>query len=387
MRWLTIALHEIRMNFSQKSIIFVIFIMPLILIFVLGSSLSGMNMFKQSDVEVEQVSAGVVVDENSPLQQAFDDWIEHEKVKEFAVFKRYETEDELRRDVKNQIIEYGVIVPSPSQGSEPISITGVQGTLTITNLTMETLIDSFNAEVGKTIAAMKRGVDPAKLEEVRAVEAVASPTEESEIVKVNSSNTKMVSAIQYYAVAMLVMFSLYTGRGLAESLYHDRLNQTLHRTLASPIRMVDFVGGRMLGHFLFGMLQSVFIIGFSSFVYGVDWGYNLFVTFGVCALVLVCSLSLGLIAATWFKSQQAMKTFIETVIVFMTAVSGGFFAIPAVQQSVGSFTISYWGMELLTGVMKGESWNEMWLGLLILAVIAFVLCTLSLIFVRKAVVR
>ncbi|MBD8498392.1 ABC transporter permease [Paenibacillus arenosi] len=387
MRWLTIALHEIRMNFSQKSIIFVIFIMPLILIFVLGSSLSGMNMFKQSDVEVEQVSAGVVVGGNSPLQQAFDEWTEHEKVKEYAAFKRYETEEELRRDVKNQIIEYGVIVPSPSQGSEQISITGIQGTLTITNLTMETLIGSFNAEVGKTIAAMKRGVDPAKLEELSAVEAAASPVAEAVIVKVNSSNTKMVSAIQYYAVAMLVMFSLYTGRGLAESLYHDRLNQTLHRTLASPIRMVDFVGGRMLGHFLFGMLQSAFIIGFSSFVYSVDWGYSTLVTLVVCALVLTCSLSLGLIAATWFKSQQAMKTFLETVIVFMTAVSGGFFVITAIHESVGRFTLSYWAMELLTSVMKGESWSEMLFGLSVLAGIACVLLTFSLIFVRKAVVR
>ncbi|WP_028593361.1 ABC transporter permease [Paenibacillus assamensis] len=387
MRWLTIALHEIRMNFSQKSIIFVIFIMPLILIFVLGSSLSGMNMFKQSDVEVDQVHAGVVVGENSPLQQAFEDWAEHAKVKKYALFQRYETEEELRRDVKSQIVEYGIILPSLSEGLEPISITAVQGTLTITNLTMETLIDSFNAEVGKTIAAMKRGVDPAQLEELRAVEVFASPTAEAAIVKVNSSNTKMVTAIQYYAVAMLVMFSLYTGRGLAESLYHDRLNQTLHRTVASPIRMVDFVGGRMLGHFLFGMLQSAFIIGFSSIVYGVDWGYSTLVTLVVCALVLTCSLSLGLIAATWFKSQQAMKTFLETVIVFMTAVSGGFFAIPAVQHSVGSFTISYWGMELLTGVMKGEGWSEMWFGLSVLAGIACVLCTFSLIFVRKAVVR
>ncbi|MCR8844230.1 ABC transporter permease [Paenibacillus sp. SC116] len=387
MRWLTIALNEVRMNFSQKSIIFVIFVMPLILIFVLGSSLSGMSTFKQSDVEVRQLTAGVIVGENSSIQQAFDDWAEHEKVKEHVTFKRYETEDKLRRDVKNQIVDYGVIVPSQEIQSEPILLTGIQGTLTMSNITMETLLDTFNAKVGMTITAIKQGIDPSKIVEDTAVEASAVPTVEGEIVHVNSANAEMVSAIQYYAVAMLVMFLLYTGRGLSESIYSDRQNQTLHRTIASPIRMADFVGGKIMGHFLFGMLQSAFIVGFASFVYGVDWGISSLITFVVCALVLVCSLSLGLIAATWFKSQQTMKTFLETVIVFMTAVSGGFFIIPAVHESVGQFTLSYWAMDVLTGVMKGASWNEIWFGLSILAAMAFVLCTFSLIFVRKAVLR
>ncbi|WP_028545736.1 ABC transporter permease [Paenibacillus taiwanensis] len=381
----TIARHELALRYRDKGSIVRNFLMPLLLIFILGSSLSGMDAFQQTERESRVVKVGVVQQDTGALNTAFDAWKKNEQVSKYAGFKRYVDRKELETELRDQRIDYGIIVPAREVTAQvPLKLVTIRGNDTIVNMTMDTLFDYFVSEIGTAQTAAS--LQPHKKIAYGSTKAVSAPNDTGGVV-VGTTASRSVSAMQYYSVSILVMFLMYSGMSFGASMYKDKENRTLMRVMAAPIRPYQIALGKMLGHFIVGLAQSAVIVIVSRFVFRVEWHGGWGIISAVTVLLVFCSLCIGLLAVGWFKNQQTMFAFMQTLIISMVAVSGGYALIPSIQESLGVFTIPYWGMQSLLDMMMGKSAAQIYASVLKLSCMTGVIAVISFFLHRKAVVR
>lgn len=108
-----------------------------------------------------------------------------------------------------------------------------------------------------------------------------------------------VSSMQYYAVAMTLMFSILTALTLIHSIVDDKLNGTYMRIESLPLSRGEFILGKLLSVSLSVFLQMLILIFFTSLIYRANWGNPalvLLVTALYSVTVGALALFLGLIA-------------------------------------------------------------------------------------------
>ncbi|MDK8181946.1 ABC transporter permease [Paenibacillus sp. UMB4589-SE434] len=381
----TIARHELALRYRDKGSNIRNFIMPVLLIFLLGSSLSGMEVFQQTEREIKVVKVGVVQQDTGALKKAFEAWTKDERVMKYAAFKSYSDRKELDNELKDQRVDYGIIVPAAEVSSRlPLKLVTIRGNDSVANMTMETMFEYFVSEMGavQTIASLQ----PHEKIEFKPTETVSAVNATNGVV-VGTTAGRSVSAMQYYSVSILVMFLFYTGLSFGASMYKDRENRTLMRMVAAPTRPYEIALGKMLGHFIVGLVQAAVIVFVSRFVFGVEWHGGLGIITAVAALIIFCSLCIGLLAVGWFKNQETMFSFMQTLIISMVAVSGGYVVIPSIQESIGIYTIPYWGMQSLLDMMMGKGSVQVFASVLKLSFITGIIAVISFLLHRKAVIR
>lgn len=376
-----ICWYELKLIFSKKSIYIELFIVPLTLIFVLGSSLSGYGGFQQEERPLKIANAGYIMQDSDRMKESFEQWSTDEQVLKYVQFTLYTNEEELRQDLRNQIVDYGVIVPAvDTASSAPQQIRTIRGSNATMNITMEMVLESYTSSLAVMQVAAATGItDPQQL-------TAAHASQQKSPVEVGSTNYNMLSAIQYYTVAIMIMFLMYSGLSLVSSIHMERENHTLSRIMAAPARTSQLIFGKFLSNFMIRMLQAVVICAVSGLLFGVDWSDTWLIALLVTSLVTISSLFIGIVASGLFKTTKARRGFIQGLVIGMVALSGGFAVIPDIINSVGIYTLPYWGMQAIMRSLMQASTSEIQAALLNLTLITGALGIASVIF-RKAVVR
>ncbi|MBN2627090.1 MAG: ABC transporter permease [Spirochaetales bacterium] len=136
-------------------------------------------------------------------------------------------------------------------------------------------------------------------------------------------------------IGMNMLFSCLFGVGFVIVRY--RKNGVLKRLKATPVTAMGFVSAQMVSRFIIVLLTSVFVfLGTNLFLHFMMLGsyFNLIL---LTMLAILCMLSLGLIFAARFKSEELASGILNLISFPMMIFSGVFFSLegtPPIIQSL-----------------------------------------------------
>ncbi|MDF2649672.1 MAG: transporter permease [Paenibacillus sp.] len=386
-----IAKYEVLRFMRMRYLLVIQFLMPLLLIFILGSALS--DTFKMEDRTIKPVKVDVVQSDSGALSAGFKSFLSAPELLKIIQPMNIQSRDEAIKRLKSGDSEFALIIPSDfssrvleGKEAEWEMILGQDYGQNLTaKITLRSFLEQVNYRQAAIISAGPRG---AEMLQKQGSDGSFKPTAEASshvrLGNLTSSNSNY-TAMQYYTASMLVMFLLYSGMGAALGLQEEKEKHTLSRLNAMPIHEYQILLGKILGNIFISILQSAIIIIATILFYGVDWGNDFFHLFLVCLLIIVSSMSLAILIMLIANSAKAINTTFQMIILVMTFLSGGFTPLPEdLLQRMGEFTLNHWAMQSMFHIMLGSDAAILGHHLLILACIGGGLLLVSLIVYRKA---
>jgi ABC-2 type transport system permease protein len=263
---LTITALELRRFLRDRANIFFVFIMPLVLVMIVGAQFGGDGQSGQVAVVgpasslrtavVDQLTAADVTvtftDRASALEQVARGRTDAALVVDEAASTAFDAGDDLTLE----------IVPS----SQADSIA--------TSQRVRTAIEAVRAEQAQHAALQGAGASEADaaqaLEQARATVVPA----DLRIVDVDEIAQEFSGLGQFDlgASSQLLLFVFLSSLTGSASLIQSRRLGVTARTLASPVSTAEALGGQVLGRFAIAFTQGAYIMAGSALLFDVDWG-------------------------------------------------------------------------------------------------------------------
>lgn len=370
---LTAAQYELRQIIRKPSVFFMLFILPLLLIFILGTSLA--SDFKRENQELPPVKIGLWGANQSRVSVSLERYLKQPDVAGFIQTVFLSSKEEMDERLKKGSILFGVSILEGVPGRDGSSMEFMlhPGPSEEANLTAKVLIEQFIAQSNDELA---------RSEESGAAER-SKPDERIRFERMERSGTEG-SATQYYSAAYLIMFLLFSGMSAAIGILTEKENNTFARICAMPVRPWQFILGKLLGICCFCIFQALFLIGMTTLLFNVSWG-----SFGwlavICALTIIAGMSLGFLVALVVKSRKTMEPVFTIIVFAMTFFSGGMVSgLSDTIRSIGLFTINHWAADSVLRLMQGGDASIVRSNTVVLGLIAAGLLMLALMSSRKA---
>jgi ABC-2 type transport system permease protein len=269
MRALAIAEVNLRRLFRDRMGLFFIFVLPVVLIVVLGTVYGG----------VTAPRIGVVVVEEGPLASELVDAIRAGEVKlEVSVPA---DESHLRSAVEEGKLELGLIVPA---GYDAALRGGGRAEVTVVGLPTSALsalrqaVDTAVAEQAARVRAARleqqvTGIDFDKAIGIATAVQAATPGVSVTVERIGEGIfPEGTTAFAPGAQSQLVLFMFLTSMTAATQIILSRQLGVSRRMLAAPVGITTIVVGEVLGRFGVAMIQGLFIVFLSTLAFGVPWG-------------------------------------------------------------------------------------------------------------------
>jgi ABC-2 type transport system permease protein len=377
MSTLTIARYELIRILRHKATYFILIILPLLLIFILGSALS--NVFQAKDEVLHPARLVWVQEEAGPIVDGLVSYFEAPEISKLIAAEPAASRQEALDKLSRGEADAALIVPA---GFHAAVMTGqeanwqyIPGKDQQANLIGKTVIRAFTDQVNSQQAFVMTLGPESLLRAHPSFQSTEGLDGYVELGKLHQTG-KDYSAIQYYSAKMLVMFLLYAGMTAAISLVEEKENRTLQRLNSAPVRPISILFGKILGQSAISMIQAIVIISFTWLVYGVHWGESLIELAALCLLTILSSMGLAVIVAFLVSSYKAVMAVFQTLIIYMTFVSGGFNPdLGTFIQRLGQFTISQWASEGILKLMLGATSIAPYITVLICLCIGLLLVT------------
>lgn len=388
---LLIALNSLTRTARDKKTLMLMLAMPMILIGILGSALQGL----MSETPIQPFDV-LVVNADQPAKPPLPQGAPPAAAEQLPSyhFGKILVEDVLRSEQAGRILKV-VDASDPADAraqvaaakapalvylpatftadllaGKPVSVQVVTdaGRPTQAEIVRQ-IVSAFTEEVSAgRLAAVALGPERAALLTGDAVRAAAATVKEA------PSGLKSVSAIQYYAAAMGIMFMVMTALSRAKDLILERQDGTLHRMLASPTGKGTILAGQALGTLVIVMAQFLTLMAGTSLIYQVDWGPllpALLIGFAFC----VASAGIGTATAAILNDPKAADAAVGVVANVFAALSGSMFPLWGFSEPmklIAKFTPNYWALQAFIDQMSGAGTARLWTPILILVTLGLV---------------
>lgn len=224
------------------------------------------------------------------------------------------------------------------------------------------IVGHFTEGVTTTMLAAQRGA-PGQAQPSRETESGFWP----EVVNL-PSGVRPISAMQYYAAAMAIMFLMMTALGQARVMIQDRREGTLDRVLISPTAKGTLLAGQILGCMLLVYAQFLTLMLGTRFLFGVHWGA------WIPALLLGAAFSLaasgvGMAVAGVLNNPQAADTAMGLLGNAFAALSGAMmplYLFPQGLKLVAHGIPNYWALQGFLDLMAGSGLSHLWMPVAVL---------------------
>ena len=118
------------------------------------------------------------------------------------------------------------------------------------------------------------------------------------------------------------------------SFLNERSQGTLERLMASPLRRGEIVLGYMVGFTFLALIQAVEVLVFALAVLRIQNHGNVFLIFGMEALMVIAAVNLGIFLSMFARSEFQAVQFIPLVIVPQFLLSGILFPVSSEPQAL-----------------------------------------------------
>jgi ABC-2 type transport system permease protein len=323
-RMLTIFQFTLLKNVRDKGSLMQMLFMPVLLIFILGTALNP--LFQHN--EISPTSVGYLNDDTGPLSGYFDEFIRSDDLRQvLAVAPLASREEGLEKLQDGEIValihldeNFSSRVLSGEKTA--IEVTSSPGN-TLRLSIVENVLESFIQGANATEALQRMGAPDARYVHTGNV---------IEDLPVAASGI-MPGAMDYYAVTMLVLFimygSMYSAFGMSES-YLATIGQRIKGT---PIRAAEHYIGLVSANIITVFIQSLIVVAFTKFVYGVNWGANLPMVLLIAFILVVVSIGLGAMIIMLIRNETHASVILNVIIPVFAFIAGAYFKFP-IQGSI-----------------------------------------------------
>lgn len=381
----TIMIYELRRLFSSRSMILNMFLLPLLLIFLLGASLSGVVGDKGSTtIDVVRVAVVNLSGEGYESSAMMDSFLKSTELKDIITPVMVGSREAAESGLRTGKYGYAVFVPpgfdSKVQSGEAAQLEFILGQKSTDNRVAGTVFDNFLRNLNyKQSVAMTLGPEALNV-------MAPSSTSDQPTVKLGelSEGGYTYTSSQFYAVSMMLMFLLYSGLTVCTSLFNEKENHTLFRINAMPVKGSELFIGKMLGVGVVSIVQCAAIIILTNVLFGVNWGNRPGLLLLFCLLMIIASMTLSIVISMFSKTGASARSVVTLLTVSMTFISGGMAPLPeSWVNSIGAFTINHWAMQAILKMMLHADVSQIMPNLGVLSLICLVLFSAAAISYRK----
>ncbi|MFD1776590.1 ABC transporter permease [Paenibacillus rhizophilus] len=380
----TIAAYELRRLFRSRTMLINLFLLPILLIFLLGSALSGV-IGEGKDRTIHPFRVGIVDAAANPSErsQMIGSFLKSPGVAEIITPEIADSREAAVSGVRSGEYGYAVIVPAgfdqDVQSGQQAKLEYILGKDRSDNMVAATVFDNFLSKINYTQAAALT-LGP------QAISAMLEPGQASPSVVLGKLNEggQSYTASQFYAASMLMMFLLLCGQMVITSLYSEKDNHTLFRIGSMPVKGSELFRGKMLGIGIVSVLQCAAIIFATHFLFGVYWGNRPGILALLCLLMILASLTLSVTIAMFAQTAASARSISSGLTVVMTFISGGMAPLPdSWVNTGGAFSINHWGLRGVLRMMLESPLSQISGSLAMLSLICLVLLGLAFFSYRK----
>ena len=266
----TLAIAQVNLVrlLRDRTALFFIFLLPVVLIVVLGTVYGGRTAPRLGVVSAGSGALG------ADLVKALAGGHMRLEIRDFA------SEADLRSSVERGTLELGLVIPP---GYDATLRGG--GDARVTVLAQPGRVLALEQGVGSAVAAESAIVGAARLAQARtgarfddalAAARAAAAGVAGVQVSVQDSGKRIfptdIGMFSLGAQSQLILFMFLTSMTAATQLILTRQLGVSRRMLSTPTSIATILFGEMLGRFGVAMIQGLFIVLLSAFVFGVDWG-------------------------------------------------------------------------------------------------------------------
>lgn len=310
MKIISVIGKEIKEQMRNIGTLLIFVLMPLVLILILGITFG--NEMEGDAIEVDAMTIEYMVDGDAgDLTDGFLTMMAAEALGGNNTVSRI-----TERDASLNALADGQITCLVEVDENEKRFTIYKNSIFDTGAALvEAVLSTYVARYNAIVEIIK--VNPAALAEID-LEAPAG--DYSSLVALGSDNN--LKSMDYYGIAMVVLFVMY---GILQSLgnvFAERHNGTGNRTLMTALQKYEFFVGKAVGQILVLMIQLGLVVIFSTQVFGVSWGAKPLLPFLLVFLQVVMAVSIGIMMGLVLNTQSAGMT-IGQIIVVVSAFFGG----------------------------------------------------------------
>lgn len=342
MKVLTIAAKSLRVFSRDKAGLFWAFAFPILLITIFSLALSGQGSVRINVLAVQQ--------DHSPIGNAYFSVLDN-----VLALENVENIQEAEARVLDGRAPAAIIIPAGfSTGQENVRL----------------VYDETRGQVATTIVSIVEGVTKGffRIQTPLTVESVRGEYKEWN------------PAQQYVPGMGIMMILMVGGIGVSTRIVIERKTGTFKRNLLAPIGKLSFLGGELLCGFVVGCMQVLVFFALGIFVFGLEISGSILLVALISALVILMSVSFGLLISTFARSPDAASGAVDAFTFPASALGGLWFPIeimPGFMQSVAKVFPTYHAMNAYQDVIvRGKGLLEILPSLSVL--IGFILVFLAL---------
>jgi ABC-2 type transport system permease protein len=384
MKALAIAATDLRRLMRWRANFFFLFVLPMMIILLLGAAFGGSN----------RARIGVVGGERGALSRQFVAALD---ARPSIELRAYRDRDELQRAVARGRLDAGLLIPA---GYDSRVAAGERATLAYFGRPdsvaqqLRATIESVAAEQGQTLVvgglierAAHSGFTRAH---ARAREAAATtpPVRVRVTAADGGAYAATESRFEAGASSQLLLFIFLTSLNGAIWLIETRRLGIARRMLSTPTSTRTILAGQLLGRLAIALLQALIIVVGTALAFGVSWGDPLGTAAVVLSFALVGTGAALLLGSVCSDEQQAGP--LALLLALGLAALGGSMAplevFPDAARRIAHVTPHAWANDAFSDLLRHGGGLSSVLGdaavLLAFATVALVLATWRL---RRAI--
>lgn len=340
---LAVAGNELRRLARDRTALFFMVLLPIVIILVIGATVSNAG----------SIRLGVVATGSGPLA---DDLVAQLRSAPSATVRLYDEESAARTAVQRGELDALVVVPAEldatlragGTATVPVVLGGPESTQQAARSAVAGVLDrhaaavraaSFAADtVGGTFDSQHATATALQ----RGVPAVSVRSE-----TVDASSDYLPLGFGYSAPTMLVLFVFINSLAGGAAIIQSRRLGIYQRAMAAPVRTRDLVLGETLGYLLIGLLQSLLIVGIGAGIFGVEWGDPVAAAALILAWALVGTGS-GVLAGTLFRTPEQAAAIGPAIGIGFGMLGGTMWPleiVPPVMSNIGHLVPHAWAVD------------------------------------------
>jgi ABC-2 type transport system permease protein len=339
---LTIARAAMRRVLRDRTSLFFMLVLPVMVILLVGATVQGGDHFR----------VGVVDRDGGPLARDLVAGLESSPSLDVD---RFDDLDSLRLAVRRSELAAGIVVPAGlddelrAGGSARVGILAQPSSSSA--LGARQAVGAVVAEHAAVVTAagfaateVGGGVED-HLEGAATAAAGAEPL--TVATSVSGESRFLPTGFTYSAATMLVLTVFVNALAGGAVIIENRRNHLYERMLAAPVSPRAIVGGEALTYLLVGVVQSILIIGVGALLFEVRWGDP--VAAGALALTWAAvGAAAGMLTGTLLSTAEQATAIGPTVGIALGMLGGCMWPleiVPPVMQTIGHLVPHGWAVD------------------------------------------
>lgn len=340
-RFMSLALRDFKMLLKYKKAYLILLLMPVILIFILGNVFKNDSEFIVDSFNISICNADTSVDsqgDNFSLGSILITKVfKSDNVKSIINITEVSDIEEGKKLVQDKKAVAFVYIPPDftktymKGDNSQMQLIGDEKQSIHVGI-VKSILDIFNDSL-HTVKTDTKMLNEISLNNKLSVEDINNITQyisqfDTNVLtldnKLNENNRQQpVSAMQYYAIAMIVMFAMFTSFTLIHSMIDEKRNKIFFRIQTSPMKGLEYAFGKLVGIVFTLTIQMSILICVTTLLYGMKWG-NLFYLFIILISYSFAIGTLTLLAAL-IATDYSVFSNLSMPIVFVLSFLGGSF--------------------------------------------------------------